>query len=123
MRPRKGLQAPLNPNKPPRMPEERHETLRKEMISLLSGDGMMSAKEIAASVRIPEKEVYGHLEHIARTMKGLFFVEPPVCKDCGFVFKKREKLKKPGKCPVCKGERIAEPLFSIRGWQPPPERL
>jgi hypothetical protein len=38
---------------------------------------------------------------------------PAVCKKCGFVFAKREKLKRPGKCPVCRGESIREPRFTI----------
>jgi hypothetical protein len=32
---------------------------------------------------------------------------------CGFIFRKRDRLKKPGRCPVCHGEHIQDPLFSI----------
>lgn len=97
------------------MPAERHETIRHEIIALLT-DQTLSAKDISAEVHIPEKDVYGHLEHIERSMHATghhLTVIPAECEKCGFVFKKRERLKKPGRCPVCKEEKIQEPLFSI----------
>jgi hypothetical protein len=45
---------------------------------------------------------------------GALVVEPAECFRCGFVFTKRERLRKPGRCPVCRGEVILEPLFSVR---------
>lgn len=102
----------------PRPPSERGETLRREIMSILE-DGEHSAKDISQAAGIPEKEVYGHLEHIRKSMKsprqggaGLLVI-PAECKKCGFIFKKRERLTKPGKCPVCRGTSILEPLFSI----------
>ncbi len=99
--------------KAPFIPPERHDTLRHEIITLLEGE-TLSAREISAEVGIPEKEVYGHLEHI-QTGRGelRLVVTPAACRKCGFVFTKRERLKKPGKCPVCRSELIREPLFSI----------
>lgn len=97
------------------MPAERHETIRHEILALLT-DQTLSAKDISAEVHIPEKDVYGHLEHIERSMHATghhLTVIPAECEKCGFVFKKRERLKKPGRCPVCKEEKIQEPLFSI----------
>jgi predicted Zn-ribbon and HTH transcriptional regulator len=102
--------------KEPAVPQERADTVRHEIISALEGR-TLSAKEISASVRIPEKEVYGHLDHIHKTMTRRdrhLVVTPAQCLKCGFVFKKRERLTKPGRCPVCHGELIEEPLFSIR---------
>lgn len=101
--------------KEPFIPVERHETLRQEMISFLR-DRAVSSKEISTAVGIPEKEVYDHLEHIQRTLNSkedVLSVSPAECVKCGFVFKKRERLKKPGRCPVCKGEQIHDPLFKI----------
>ncbi len=100
----------------PFIPVERQETIRQEIISALEGNAL-SAKEISADVRVSEKEIYEHLEHIQRTINKSehnFIITPAVCKKCGFVFKKRDKLKKPGKCPVCRSELIQETLFSIR---------
>ena len=99
----------------PSVPPERQGTLRKEIMNFLEGR-ILSAKELSGAMGIPVKEVYDHLEHIQRSMsKGehRLSVLPAECKKCGFVFRKRERMKKPGKCPVCRGESIQEPLFSI----------
>jgi hypothetical protein len=64
------------------------------------------------------KEILGHLEHLERSLLNQgcsLAVEPAECCRCGFVFNKRERLKKPGCCPVCRGEVLHEPLFSVRG--------
>jgi transcriptional regulator len=101
--------------KEPSVPLERKETIRRNIISLLEGNAL-SAREISVDVRISERQVYEHLEHIQRSVvksAHTFIVDPPVCRKCGFVFSKREKLKKPGKCPVCRNESITEPRFSI----------
>jgi predicted Zn-ribbon and HTH transcriptional regulator len=105
-----------NRSKEPVAPVERHETIRREIMDVLE-DRLLSAMDISGNVGIPVKEVYDHLEHIRRTLniKSLrLSVTPAECKKCGFVFKKRGRLKKPGKCPVCRGESIEDPLFSIR---------
>ena len=99
----------------PFVPVERHETIRQKIISLLESN-ILSAKDISGEIGISEKEAYGHLEHIQRTIKRnqTFVFAPSECKKCGFVFRKRDRLKKPGRCPVCRNEAIREPLFSIR---------
>jgi len=98
------------------MPPERTGTIRQEIILLLEENAALSAKDISAEVRIPEKEVYGHLEHVQKSLTKVghhLHVKPAECLKCGFVFAKREKLKTPGRCPVCHEEHIQEPLFSI----------
>lgn len=100
----------------PFIPVERQETVRQQILFLLEGK-TMSSKDISADIRVSEKDIYEHLEHIQRTVNKTghnFVIIPAVCRKCGFVFRKRERLKKPGKCPVCRGESIQEPLFSIR---------
>lgn len=97
------------------VPMERSDTVRHEIIKRLEGV-TFSAKEISAAVRISEKEVYEHMEHILRSMSNKerqLKITPAECKKCGFVFSKRKRLKKPGRCPICKAETIHEPLFSI----------
>ncbi len=99
----------------PSIPAEMHDTVRREIIAVLE-QGEHSARDLSSEVKIPEKEVYSHLEHIRKTMNTAgrhLAITPAECKKCGFVFSKRERLKKPGKCPVCRGEAIYEPLFSI----------
>ncbi len=102
--------------KEPFVPVERQETIRQKIISLLDGR-TLSARDISIDVGVSEKEVYEHLEHIQRTINKRernFIITPAVCKKCGFVFRKRDRLNKPGKCPVCRNEVIQEPLFSVR---------
>lgn len=97
------------------VPEERYETLRRRIVTLLK-EGSLSGKELSGQLRIPEKDVYDHLEHIRKTMnKGEYrlVVVPARCERCGFVFRKRGRLKKPGKCPLCRSESLVEPLFSV----------
>lgn len=104
--------------KKPFIPAERRETIRQNIISILRGHRgqNLSAKGISAHVSASEKQVYEHLGHIRQTIKKEYqlIITPAECKKCGFIFKKRERLKKPGKCPVCRSESILEPLFSIR---------
>ena len=102
--------------KEPFIPVERHETVRQKIISVLEGQ-TLSAKDISADVMVSEKEVYEHLKHIQKTLNKRernLIITPAECKKCGFVFRKRDRLKKPGRCPVCRGELISEPLFSIK---------
>ena len=104
-----------NKSKKPFIPVDRKETIRQEIISALQGK-TLSVKELSGIVRVSEKEIYEHLEHIHKTLnKGddILSVTPAECRKCGFVFKKREKFKKPGKCPICRSESIEEPLFGI----------
>lgn len=101
--------------KQPKVPAARSDTIRHDIMYALTGR-TMSAREISGEIGISEKDVYQHLEHIRKTLESHereFVVIPARCRKCGFEFKKREKLKKPGKCPVCKGEFIEDPLFSI----------
>lgn len=110
----RGIMAKDKP-KEPVTPPETHDTVRKELIAELL-QGPNSARDLSAAVRLPEREVYDHLNHIRKSIAPSgrhLVVTPAECKKCGFVFAKRDKLKRPGKCPVCKGESIREPLFSI----------
>lgn len=96
----------------PRIPVERQETVRREIIALL-GEDVLSARDLSAAVSASEKEVYDHLAHIQKKKDLRLRTIPAECRKCGFVFKKRERLTKPGRCPVCRGEVIQEPLFSL----------
>ena len=101
--------------KEPSIPQEKHETIRQEIISVLTGR-TLSAREISAEVGISEKEVVDHLGHIriaVRKSRERLMIIPAECKKCGFRFKKRERLNKPGKCPICRSQQIQEPRFSI----------
>lgn len=99
--------------KEPFIPPERGHTIRHDIAELLESRAL-SAKDLSSRVGIPEKEVCEHLSHIRKSLDKRMDITPARCRSCGFVFQKREKLKKPGKCPACREESIEAPLFSIR---------
>ncbi len=104
-------------NKAPRPPAEALDTVRHLIIAGLE-EGPLSALDISGLVGIPEKEVAGHLEHIRQSLSRSgkrLVIQPAECAKCGFVFEKRGRLTRPGKCPVCKGESIHAPVFRVEG--------
>lgn len=70
-------------------------------------------RELTEWFHADAKDVLADLQHVARALKKRFVMDPSVCRTCGFVFKNREKLKRPSRCPECKNEKITEPVFSI----------
>jgi predicted Zn-ribbon and HTH transcriptional regulator len=103
------------PKEPP-TPPDRRETHRQRILAFLEGR-TASARDISQEVGIPEREAYEHLAHIGKSLHKAgraLVMTPAECRKCGFLFRKRERLKKPGRCPVCRAETITEPLFSVR---------
>jgi len=100
--------------KPPRIPREAEHSIRQAIVKLLRVSGSVAIRQISQSVHISEKEALGHLEHIRKTYKDEFVMLPSECTKCGFTFEDRNRLKKPGKCPKCRGERIDEPAYTLR---------
>jgi len=63
-------------------------TTRREIMALLS-EGEYGAKNISKIIRINEKEVFEHLEHIGRSVRSQnrkLKIIPARCLECGFVF-------------------------------------
>jgi hypothetical protein len=98
---------------------EETETTRRQIRTLLE-EGPHTAKEISSAVHRSEKEVENHLEHLRKSLRSegrRMDQVPAECRGCGFVFRKRERLKAPSRCPVCKGEAISDPSFRVSGGQ------
>jgi transcriptional regulator len=96
-------------------PEERSQTVRESLRRALVQD-WATAADLSAQVGIREKDVAAHLSHLDRSLKNSqskLVVDPAACVACGFVFKKRDRLTRPARCPVCDSERIAPPRFKI----------
>ncbi|RMF85333.1 MAG: transcriptional regulator, partial [Nitrospinota bacterium] len=74
------------------MAAEENSTLRRRIIELLSGR-TLSTRQISQILGITERDVLGHLDHVARSVapKQRLVMELPVCRRCGFSFRKREK--------------------------------
>ena len=96
--------------------KEEFKTVRRAIIEELI-DGIKTARELSQSLRISEKEVLTHLGHIEQSAKQKgykFVIKPSECMSCGFVFQKRERTRKPGRCPKCKKEFITSPGFGLQ---------
>lgn len=90
-------------------------TIRQQIIALLIEEER-GARDISQILRIREKEVYEHLGHIERSVasrKGELRVTPARCLECAYVFGGRKRLTKPGRCPRCKGEHVADPRYRV----------
>lgn len=90
--------------------DSKPQTLRKEILKALE-DGPMGLREISQLFRVREKDVLDHLEHISRSVR--LKMEPAACLDCGFSFKKRDRLSTPSRCPLCKSESISPPRYRV----------
>jgi predicted Zn-ribbon and HTH transcriptional regulator len=90
-------------------------TIRQQMIDLLSQEPCR-VHDLSRMLGISEKEVYTHLPHVQRTAISSgrrFQLTPAECLSCGFVFSKRSRFNRPGRCVRCKNERISEPVYQI----------
>ncbi len=75
----------------------------------------MSIVQIAREVNEAPDTIEMDLQHLFRSLKHGSFgvrIDPSVCRKCGFQFGP-EKLRKPSKCPECKGTWLSEPKISI----------
>lgn len=87
---------------------------RKDLVALLL-DHPMSVDQIARLMDEPPASVADDVRHIARSLKHSPYrtvVTPARCRHCGFAFH-RDKLLRPGKCPVCHRSWIDEPRVAV----------
>ncbi len=100
------------------------DTVRERIIKvLMESRTPLTAKEIAELVGLDpvrsEREVYEHLRHIAKTLKrrhggrAVLYMIPPVCRNCGYVFRDLQEPRRPSRCPKCRSQRIEPPKFYI----------
>ena len=103
------------PDKREPIPPERSATIPSLIREALSA-GPKTARELSGELHVSEREVLRHVEHLDRTLKAegtKLIVEPPTCLSCGFEFRKRERLNRPSRCPVCRSERLSSARFSV----------
>ena len=74
-------------------------------------------RELSQLLSLSEKEVLAHLNHLARAPgpNYHFVIIPAQCRQCGFVFAKRERLRTPSRCPICRQTSIARPRYALKG--------
>jgi predicted Zn-ribbon and HTH transcriptional regulator len=77
----------------------------------------MTTQQIAAVVKMSERQVEEHLGHIMKTVardrSSRFVLRPSECNECDFVFRDRTRVTRPSRCPRCRGESLTDPRFSI----------
>ncbi|HSE84211.1 MAG TPA: transcriptional regulator [Thermodesulfobacteriota bacterium] len=96
-------------------PSVHYKTVRQAIFDELSG-GMKTIRELSQALGISEKEVISHLGHVERSagQRGCkFIMKPSECLRCGFVFERRERMKRPGRCPECRSELLSNPYFGL----------
>jgi predicted Zn-ribbon and HTH transcriptional regulator len=92
-------------------------TIRQVLASVLESREL-SAAELARELVLTPGEVENHLGHLKRSHKDRLRLSPARCQDCGYVFRKRDRLDAPGRCPRCRGQRVEGPWFSLRPKKP-----
>ncbi len=90
-------------------------TIRQQIIDLLTQESH-DVRELSQALRISEKEVASHLDHVNKSVasqKRKLQVYPATCAECGFTFKDRKRLTKPSRCPKCRSQRIQSPRYRV----------
>jgi predicted Zn-ribbon and HTH transcriptional regulator len=92
-------------------------TARQRLTQLLA-NAPHTARELAAALDMPEREVEDHLQHIVKSLHRdqarRFLLHPSGCEECGYLFRDRSRLTRPSRCPRCRSEAITPPRFEIR---------
>lgn len=99
----------------PRPPAPRQATIRQALADALRA-GPASARDLSRLVGLAEKEVAGHLAHLAKSLPAhgeRLLVTPAECLACGYAFPSRTRLTRPSRCPQCHGTHLAEPRFRL----------
>jgi len=99
----------------PHPPPVRLQSPRELLLQTLSAK-QLTVRALSQAAGLSERDVLNHLQHLQKSLKAQnrrLKVTPATCLDCHFIFQKRERLTRPGKCPVCRSTHLREPFFSI----------
>jgi transcriptional regulator len=89
-------------------------TRRQEITEVLR-NGTASLQDIAVILGVNIKAVFEDIPHIEKSVRPQekLVITPAECRRCGFIFKDRQKIRTPSRCPKCKNVRIKDPVFRI----------
>ncbi|MDJ0621941.1 MAG: transcriptional regulator [Desulfocapsaceae bacterium] len=88
-------------------------TIRQQIQELLR-EGEWTALELSQELSVQEREIYDHLQHVRKSLRGeKLQVSPYHCRSCGYIFRKRERLDRPSRCPQCRESHIGVASFTI----------
>ena len=91
-------------------------TLRQQIIALLRVRPW-EAGGLARALGISQRQVESHLTHVRKSVEAhgeRMVIAPAQCRDCGVACAERTRTTKPSRCPQCKSEQLAPPVFEIR---------
>ncbi len=93
------------------------ETTRQRIVEILRRDEL-GFEQLQREVGIQARALEEDLRHIERSLRRgpeRLRIQPASCLSCGFIFRERTSrhLHAPGRCPQCRGDRIADPRFRI----------
>ena len=90
---------------------------RRQRIHDCLRQGPTSLEDLAAEVGAPTRSVLDDLEHVRRGVRSpeRWVSHQSRCYACDFVFRGRDRLNTPSRCPQCKSEDIQDPEFEIVG--------
>jgi predicted Zn-ribbon and HTH transcriptional regulator len=92
-------------------------TVRQRIGELLSRSEM-DVRQLSQQLGVKEKEIVGHLSHLARSVQTRgqkLLIGPCRCLSCGYEFKERRRFTRPGRCPRCRRTHLSAPGFRIVG--------
>jgi predicted Zn-ribbon and HTH transcriptional regulator len=74
-----------------------------------------TAAAIAEEFGVTTSSALSHVDHVVASLDGTdeqLLAAPPECRDCGFD-RFDDLINRPSRCPDCKSENVAEPVFTI----------
>ncbi|MBI4605802.1 MAG: transcriptional regulator [Planctomycetes bacterium] len=88
----------------------------RQLIADLLRQGPHSAADLARRLGMPMKRVISDLEHVRRSVRERerWAVRAAECLSCGFVFRERERIDAPSRCPECRSRDIRDARFEIQ---------
>lgn len=92
------------------------QTIRQRIIVELRRQEMDLGR-LAQMLALTEKEVLSHLPHVQKSVTAQgdrFSLRSACCDGCGYVFRTRQRISPPGRCPQCKQSRITGPWYGVK---------
>ena len=87
---------------------------RRAQLCQFMQDNPLTARELAALMKMKIADVIDDLEHVRRSRGRDFKITPAYCVACDHTFTKRDKLTTPTRCPRCRAQRVEGPWVSLK---------
>ncbi len=94
------------------VPPQRFETDRQRIIRVLETGEPRTVPDLSTEAGISQATVAEILDGL-RAGGVRLTVHPAHCLGCGFRFEKRDRSKRPGRCPRCRSNRIGRARFHL----------